>query len=45
MWELRRRTKLSTPQIARLLGLSNHTTVLHGIHRHKKRLAERMAAE
>jgi chromosomal replication initiation ATPase DnaA len=39
MWEIRQRTILSTPQIGRALGNRDHTTVLHGIKRHEKRLA------
>lgn len=40
MWELRQRTKLSFPQIARRLGRTNHTTALHAFRRHEERLAE-----
>lgn len=39
MWEIRQRTKLSLPQIARRMRLKDHTTVLHGVRRHEERLA------
>jgi chromosomal replication initiator protein len=38
MWEIRRRTKLSLPQIGQLLGGRDHTTVLHGLKQHERRL-------
>lgn len=38
MWEMRHRTKLSTPQIGKILGGRDHTTVLHGIRAHEKRM-------
>lgn len=38
MWELQQRTRLSTPQIGDLLGGRDHTTVLHGLKRHKERM-------
>jgi chromosomal replication initiation ATPase DnaA len=37
MWELDRRTSLSLPQIGKLLGGRDHTTVLHGIRAHAAR--------
>jgi chromosomal replication initiator protein len=40
MWEMRQRTKMSLPQIARRLGLKDHTTIHHGIKRHEARMAE-----
>lgn len=33
MYVLRKRTKWSTPQIARFVGLTDHSTVIHGIAR------------
>ena len=33
MYALRKRTKWSTPQIARFVGLTDHSTVVHGIAR------------
>lgn len=39
MYALRERTGLSSPQIARALGLTDHTTVLHGIAKTKDRIA------
>lgn len=44
MWEVRRRTKLSLPQIAGKFRLKDHTTVLYGIRRHEARLAAQKAA-
>lgn len=38
MYELRTHTRLSYPAIARFLGLSDHTTALHGVNAHKRRL-------
>jgi chromosomal replication initiation ATPase DnaA len=43
MWEMRRHTKLSLPQIARILGKLDHTTVLWGISQHEKRLLGEIA--
>jgi chromosomal replication initiator protein len=43
MYELRMRTKLSYPQIARFLGLTDHTTALHGVKAHKRRQKARAA--
>lgn len=40
MWELRRHTRLSLPQIARQVGVKDHTTVLHGIRAHGKRVVK-----
>lgn len=39
MWQLRRQTRLSLPQIARHVGVKDHTTVLHGVRAHEKRMA------
>lgn len=39
MWCLKQHTKLSLPQIARILGKRDHTTILHGIKRHAERMA------
>ena len=47
-WEMRQRGHWSLPQIARTLGLTNHTTILHSVRAHEKRLMEatqRLAAE
>lgn len=41
MWEIRQRTALSLPQIGRLFGLKDHTTILHGVRAHEKRIAAR----
>lgn len=38
MWEMKRHTKLSLPQIGLILGDRDHTTVLHGIRAHQKRI-------
>lgn len=35
MHQLRERTTLSLPQIARRLGLHDHTTVIHGLRRYR----------
>lgn len=40
MWELRQRTRLSYPQIARRLNRTDHTTALQGARRHAQRMAE-----
>lgn len=40
MWELRQRTKLSLPDIARRLGRKDHTTALHGVRAYEKRRQE-----
>lgn len=40
MWEMRRRTNLSLPQIARILKLKDHTTIWHGVQAHEKRRTE-----
>jgi len=37
MYELYTRTKLSLPQVARKLGLTDHSTVMHGIRAHEAR--------
>lgn len=39
MWELREHTDLSLPQIGKLLGNRDHTTVLHGCRAHAARMA------
>lgn len=39
MWELRKRTKLSFPQIARRLNRTDHTTAIHAVRAHERRLA------
>lgn len=39
MWELRQRTKLSFPQIASRVGLTDHSAAMHGFRAHAKRLA------
>ena len=38
MWEIYRLTQLSLPEIARLLGGFDHTTILYGIRKHQKRI-------
>lgn len=38
MWELRQKTSLSYPGIARRLNLLDHTSVMHGEKRHAERL-------
>lgn len=43
MWEIRKHTKLSLPQIGRMLGDLDHTTVLHGIRQHGKRMGGELA--
>jgi len=44
MWEIRRqRPGLSLPQIGRLFGGRDHTTILHGIRAHQERLNARTA--
>jgi chromosomal replication initiation ATPase DnaA len=40
MWEIRQRTKLSLPQIGKILGDRDHSTILHGIRAHAKRMAK-----
>jgi chromosomal replication initiation ATPase DnaA len=40
MYEMRQYTKLSYPQIARLLNIGDHTTVIFGVRAHAKRLAD-----
>lgn len=45
MWEVRRRAPhLSLPQIGRLFGGRDHTTVLHGIRAHEARQAAQREA-
>lgn len=39
MYELSKRTRMSLPAIARSLGLTDHTTVIHGIRAHEARIA------
>lgn len=43
MWELREQTGLSLPSIARRLGRKDHTTVIHGVREHARRMAEARA--
>lgn len=38
MWEIKNNTPLSYPEIGRVLGGLDHTTVLHGVRRHQERL-------
>jgi chromosomal replication initiation ATPase DnaA len=40
MWRMQRETRMSMPAIGRRLGGRDHTTVLHGIRQHQKRLDE-----
>lgn len=40
MWEIHTRLGRSLPWIAQALHLKDHTTVLHGIRAHERRLAE-----
>ena len=42
-WRLRDERKLTLNQIGSLLGHKDHTTILHAIKSHEKRLAERTA--
>ena len=42
-WRLREERKLTLNQIGSLLGHKDHTTILHAIKAHEKRLAERTA--
>jgi len=44
MWRLKRETTLSLPAIGRLLN-RDHTTVLHGVLAHQRRLNETKEAE
>ena len=37
-WRLRNETGWSTPRIGRFVGDKDHTTVLHGIERHSRRI-------
>lgn len=41
MWILRRQGRWSLPQIGRFLGCRDHTTILHGVRAHQKRLDEK----
>lgn len=43
-YRLKNETTMSLPQIGRLMGNKDHTTVLHGIHRHEARIASGEAA-
>lgn len=45
MWELREYTGLSLPQIGRLLGRRDHTTVLHGCRVHAARMKSESGAD
>lgn len=40
MWRCVKETSLSLPQIGRILGGKDHTTVLHGVRRHEQRIAD-----
>jgi hypothetical protein len=40
-WEIRQRTKLSLPQIAKFTGVFDHSSVVHGLKRHEERLGLR----
>lgn len=40
MWECRRQTSASLPQIARALGREDHTTAIHGIRKHQERMGQ-----
>lgn len=40
MWQMRQRTRLSFPEIARRCGRGDHTTAIHGVKAHEARLAE-----
>lgn len=45
MWEVRRRAPhLSLPQIGRLFGGRDHTTIIHGLRAHEARLAAQRGA-
>jgi chromosomal replication initiation ATPase DnaA len=37
MWKMKKNTDRSLPQIGRILGDRDHTTVLHGVRAHEKR--------
>jgi chromosomal replication initiation ATPase DnaA len=39
MWRLKQETTMSFPQIGRRLGGRDHSTVIHGIHKHEERMA------
>lgn len=39
MWEIRRNTTLSLPHIGKILGGRDHTTIIHGLRQHEKRMA------
>jgi len=43
-YRLRHETTMSLPQIGRMMGNKDHTTVLHGIHKHEGRIASGEAA-
>lgn len=38
MWEIRRHTSLSYPQMAQRLKMGHHTTIIHGVAEHQKRV-------
>lgn len=40
MWRMRRETPLTTPQIGRILGGRDHTSVLHGVKRIDQLIAD-----
>lgn len=41
MWRMRQETTLSFPEIARRCGMKDHTSAMHGVRKHKDRLAAR----
>jgi len=43
-WRMKNETSLSYPQIGRLLGGRDHTTILHGVRKHAERMAARASA-
>lgn len=44
MWECRRQTSASFPQIARALGRQDHTTAIHGVRQHQERMEQHGAS-
>jgi chromosomal replication initiation ATPase DnaA len=40
MYEIKKNTKMSLPAIGKILGGRDHTTIIHGIKQHEKRLKE-----
>lgn len=43
MWLLRQQERWSLPQIGRFLGGRDHTTIIHGVRQHQRRLDEAFA--